>query len=189
MAEKTADSATQREVNNKTQDREDSEHQPMDYSPSAGTFSDSLPSSSGLQKPPVSHQWSLASASCPAVRQPSAFSFESFSSEDEQEPEDNAEVKYKTIERSNARKPFSDEDLVVLEETFEQVKNPCDFLITKLANELKTSEQKVLRWFSARRLKWTQEGELEEGTKKLPSASIARSSRKRPRSKSYSRKK
>jgi len=185
MAEKAAEeSTTGHQKVNKTQD-ENIEQQPMEELSSARVSLDNLPSTSGLQKPSEMKRDPSAFQAATKQRHSSAFSCESFSSEEEhprKEPEDNAEVKSKTTERSGTRKRFSDEDLTVLEETFDKIQHPYEFLITKLANDLNTSEQKVQRWFTARRLKWRRERGLEERARRLPIHPTAGSASKHPKS-------
>ena len=194
MAEKTADEpATEQELS-KTQDEKDG-HPPVEDFSCARTTPKSLQMTlASFQTPSLVKEEPTAATVQAATKQRhhSAFSFESISSEEEYSRkalEDRVEEKGKE-KRSGTRKRFSDEDLAVLEETFEKIKHPYEFLVTKLANDLNTSEQKVLRWFSARRLRWRQERDLEEQTRSgLRSPQASSSSRTRSPSKSSVRKK
>jgi len=188
MAEKIA--ANEQECRSKIKN-ENVEAEPMKGFSSARTSAKWLPRAKGSQKP----EEDLTQADTEPVqvqvankqRHLSAFSGKSVS-EEERSRKELEEVKGKE-KRSDTRKRFSDEDLAVLEETFDKIKHPYEFLITKLANDLNTSEQKVLRWFSARRLRWRQERELEERTQRLLTPQAASSASKHPPSKSSGRKK
>ena len=183
-AEKTADESTTEQKWNKAQD-ENVEHGPMESFSSARTSAKWLPRTSGSLQ--MKEGNTDTEPEVPAKQHHhSAFSCESVSSEEEKSRKELEEAKGKE-KRSSTRRHFSDEDLAVLEETFDKIKHPYEFLITKLANDLNTSEQKVQRWFSARRLRWRQERDLEPQRLLTPQA--ASSARKHPPSKSSGRKK
>jgi len=187
MAEKTANESTTEQKWNKAQD-ENVEHGPMEGFSSARTSAKWLPRTSGSLQMKEDNTDTEPVQAAAKQRNLSAFSCESVSSEEEKSRKEPEEVKGKE-KRSSTRKRFSDEDLAVLEETFDKIKHPYEFLITKLANDLNTSEQKVQRWFSARRLRWRRERDLEEQPQKLLTPQATSSARKHPPSKSSGRKK